>query len=158
LDVSSGSSSRSLGLVARKSGAGEGSWYLGMVRYSGGTLTAEVWRSVNGQYTRLGFANISGSTGNARFEVIGTSLRFFWNDVLVISGSDSQLTSGSVGVRSNYSSGLAVDNFVVAAPGNVTASATHAAAVDQALAAMYANQTNDDDDSDAADSAPWWMW
>ncbi len=114
VNLGTGTATRSLGLVARYSTSGD--WYLANVRYTGGRYRVEIWKQIGGVQTLLSSAFISSGSGNLRFEVAGSSLRVYWQGTLVGSTSDTALASGGIGVRSNFRTGLRLDNFAAAAP------------------------------------------
>lgn len=105
---------RDSGLVARYSGNGIGSHYWGGLAVRNGRYFAEIWEANNGNWTRLSQTQVTSASGALRFEVIGTSLKLYVNDVLRGSATDSTLTTGSVGVSSTGTS-TRVDNFTAAA-------------------------------------------
>ena len=78
-----------------------------------GVTVASIHRNVAGAWTLLGAQSTSGIAGQLRFEVVGTSLKLFFNNTLVVNATDALLRSGSVGVRStpgatyaNFSAGV----------------------------------------------------
>jgi hypothetical protein len=111
MNLGIGSTTRSLGLVARQNGNWDGNWYLANLRLSGGQYRVELWKQVAGMQTLLASAFVGSGAGQMRFEVVGSSLKAFWKGTLVASANDSQLASGRIGVRSNYAAGLRLDNF-----------------------------------------------
>lgn len=111
------------GLIARYSNnSGQISFYTAYIRQMTGADEWRMYKYVNGNYTQIGstlreeFTN--GST--VRLEVTGSSLTMFlWNGstwVTKISGTDSDLVSGSVGLRASHQ-GAAFDDFYVAPAG-----------------------------------------
>ena len=100
------------GLSARYSGPGDSNMYWGAITQTGAnSFMAVIYVNVRGTWTLLASQSVSTGTGKLRFEVEGTKLRLFLQNVLVLSASDSSLMSaGSVGIRSG---GLNVvfDNF-----------------------------------------------
>ena len=108
------------GLTVRHSADGE-TFYL-METVNGGSAI-RLMRSVNGQYTQVG-TNVAvsiptSSSTKLRLEVQNNSQRGYINDVLVISASDTTLTTGvHGGVKLSPGASLAsvaVDNFTVGA-------------------------------------------
>ncbi len=95
------------GLVARYSGPGDANMYWAGIGNSGRAYTAYLYRNVGGVWTQLASKslsnsayNITGSTQALRFEVVGSFLSLFVNGTLAVTGNDSTLKTGSVGVRS----------------------------------------------------------
>jgi hypothetical protein len=116
MNLGVGSTTRSVGLIARQNGNWDGSWYLANLRLSGGRYRVELWKQVAGVQTLLASAFVGSGAGQLRFEAAGSSLKAFWNGTLVVSANDWQLASGRIGVRSNYASGLRLDNFSATLP------------------------------------------
>jgi len=100
------------GLTARYSGTGDDNLYMATVRNVSGTFTTEIWKNVNGTWTNLANRSVTGVTltsgvlvGTIRFEVVGTSLKFYLADNgpaserLIAYAQDASLVSGSVGLR-----------------------------------------------------------
>ncbi len=92
------------GLVARYAGSGDKNMYWAAIANSGGAYTAFIYRNVNGTWTLLAqqaIGNLGSGAQALRFEVVGTSLKLFVNNVWRLSATDSLLpTGGSVGLRS----------------------------------------------------------
>jgi hypothetical protein len=135
-------SSRDSGLVARHSGTGAGSQYWGGLSYRNGRYYAEIWESASGSWTRLSQTQVSTGSGALRFEVIGTSLKLYVNNVLRGSVTDNSLAAGSVGVSAT-NTGSRLDNFAattaaapITAPQAVTAGNSAASPSAQWLAAL----------------------
>src|SRR5262245_33615300 len=125
----------SAALVARYSGTGDRNMYLG-VRAGTGTGTgyeARIWRNVNGTRTLLSQKSLTtNGAGTLRFEVVGSSLKLFWNGTLVTSTMDNALTSGSVGIRDL---GMAAfDNFSAAQATQTNSGPALAPIADQTMA------------------------
>jgi hypothetical protein len=100
------------GLVARHDGPGDTDMYLGMLKKVGSSYFAQIFRNVGGVWTQLSSTAVSGSgTVTLRFDVIGTSLQLFVNDTLSAFAFDSNLTSGSVGIRSSQN--VSIDDYSV---------------------------------------------
>lgn len=127
---------RDSGLVARYSGNGIGSHYWGGLALRNGRYYAEIWEANNGNWTRLSQTQVTAASGALRFEVIGTSLKLYVNDVLRGSATDSTLTAGSVGVSSTGTA-TRVDNFTAAA---APAPAIAPAAITNQATANYSQQ------------------
>ncbi|MBX7074381.1 MAG: fibronectin type III domain-containing protein [Pirellulales bacterium] len=102
-----------IGLVTRYGGPGDDNWYMGRIYYSGSTAYAQMHKSVGGVVTNLGERVVSGAAGTLRFEAVGTSLKLYWNDQLVVSATDAALAVGAVGARLGTGT---LDNFSVTLP------------------------------------------
>lgn len=105
------SGSQTAGLVARWAGSGDQNMYVGQLVGNAGSFTAKISKNVSGTWTDLKTVGLSGTaTGTLRFEVQGDQLRLFWNDVLLLSVTDTSITAaGKAGIRTN--AGVSVDNF-----------------------------------------------
>jgi hypothetical protein len=116
VSVGSGTAARSPGLVARYSGPGDTNLYAGFLTYNpGGSLTADIWRSLNGAWVQLASAPVGAAAGTLRFDVVGTSLNLYLNDLLAASATDGTITApGSVGLR-GYGAGVSWDDFAASA-------------------------------------------
>lgn len=101
---------QSSGLLARTNGSAN--FYMADVYNINGTNYAEIWRNLNGTFTRLALGTVAGSSGTLRFEASGTSLKLFFNNTLAASANDAAFATGSVGMRS-YQGGT-FDNFSAA--------------------------------------------
>ncbi len=112
MDVAGLEVSEHAGLVARYGGAGDVNMYLGALYNSGGGPQASIWRNVGGNWTQLTVQNVAAGAGTLRFQVVGSSLRLFFNNTLVTYAYDTALTAGTVGIRT--SGGVSVDNFSAA--------------------------------------------
>jgi hypothetical protein len=100
---------QSAGLVARYQG---GNMYYGAIVSSGSGFVAQIWIYKGGVWTLLKQKSIGASgQGTLTFKAIGSSLQLFWNNVLVVSATDTRLTTGTVGLRE--SQGAAAGNFSV---------------------------------------------
>jgi subtilisin-like proprotein convertase family protein len=88
-------------LVARYSGPLEGNFYLGQLFGNGdGTFTPTIWKKVNGNWTRLNTGvNITNATGTVEFETVGASLKLILGGQILTWATDTDLTTGSVGMR-----------------------------------------------------------
>jgi hypothetical protein len=114
-DVNVGTgAARSIGFSARYSGPGDNNQYLGMIGQDSGRYTAYIYRNVGGNWTLLKSGSISSGSGTLKFEVEGTSLRLSFNGTLILSATDSSITSaGAVGIRA-WDAGATIDNFQTA--------------------------------------------
>lgn len=79
-----------IGLVARYTGSGDANYYEGDLSASGG---AEIWKNIAGTRTLLATATSPATSGTLRFEVVGDLLQLFLNDELLVSVTDSSITS-----------------------------------------------------------------
>jgi hypothetical protein len=90
------------GLVARYSGSGGGTYYVGEVTQSKGVVTATILRCVNGTLAPA-LANkvlTGGGSGVLLFQVKGNLLQLSWNGVVECSVTDTVVTAaGLAGVR-----------------------------------------------------------
>lgn len=110
VDVSAADSSAAL--VARLSGANNQNMYWAGLTNRGGTVFAEIWVQVNGTWTLLDSQSGVSATGRLRFDVSGSSLQLYLNDVVVASTVNSALTTaGSTGVW--LTNGATIDDFYV---------------------------------------------
>jgi uncharacterized protein YkwD len=99
------------GLVARYSGAGDMNMYFGAIMATATGYQAMIWRNAGGAWTVLASQSFTGSsTGTLRFDVVGSMLRLYLNGNLLVSATDSVLTSGGVGMRTFADATM--DNFV----------------------------------------------
>lgn len=101
-------------LVARYSGPGDTNMYLArLVRFTDSRGTQlQIVRSVNGNDRNLATVNLLTSTmsGRLRFEVIGSSLRLYFNDQLMLTAIDNQIQRGVSGIRA-WNPGVLIDGF-----------------------------------------------
>ncbi|MHB1035617.1 MAG: hypothetical protein ACYC0Y_13315, partial [Pirellulales bacterium] len=107
------------GLVARYSGPGDKSLYLGHLLHANGQFVAQMWRNVGGVWTQLSQQIVDSGTGNLKFDVVGSSLKLYLNNALVGNVQDTALSTGTLGVRAGNST---YDNFAASeqtAPGTV---------------------------------------
>jgi hypothetical protein len=106
-----GAAGQSAGLVARYSGANQ-NLYLGRLVNTGAGFKVELWRKVNGNWTKLVTQAVGSGMGNLRLAISGNSLTLFFNNSQVISITDSHLAAaGLVGI--DASMGATLDNFQV---------------------------------------------
>jgi hypothetical protein len=106
-----GAAGQSAGLVARY--AGPKNLYLGRLVKTGSGFKVELIRNVNGNSTTLFSQSVTSTgSGTLRFELAGSSLKLFLNNILVAFANDSRLTTGTVGI--DTSGGSTVDNFSAA--------------------------------------------
>jgi sugar lactone lactonase YvrE len=95
------------GLIARYSGPGATNLYWGTLVGNNGQFFADIFRNVGGTWTQLAGAAVGTGTGALRFDVLGSSLKVYLNDVLVASATDTALTAGAAGVRFSPNTSLA---------------------------------------------------
>ncbi len=104
------------GLVARYSGAGNGSFYFGRLTYLGnGAVNAVILLNLNGVWMQVGSGeNFAYTGGTLDFQVQGSNLTLYLNGTEVAFGQNSNLTAGAVGIGalrapiSNFQSSVAV--------------------------------------------------
>jgi hypothetical protein len=99
------------GLVARYKGTGDRNMYFAEISASGSGYVASIWMNLSGVWTRLTPLTSIGASGQGTlgFTTAGSSLQLFWNGTLIVSATNTRLTSGSVGVR--IGQGAALANF-----------------------------------------------
>lgn len=99
------------GVVARYSGKGDQSYYLGQITRTSTGFTARIIRSINGVKTTLSTVAVPFSliSADIRLLVTGSRIRFYVNGAPAGAVVDSSLTSGHVGIRGDASTGI--DNF-----------------------------------------------
>jgi hypothetical protein len=83
--------------------------YMGRILGVNGVFFAQIYRNLNGTWTRLSSVRVAGGTATLRFEAIGSSLKLFVDGTLRTSAFDTKLTTGTVGLRS--SAGQVIDDF-----------------------------------------------
>jgi hypothetical protein len=67
---------------------------------TGSGFQATIWKHVGGTYTLLTTGlTVTGGTGMLKFETMGSTLRLSLGNTLLASVNDTDLTSGSVGMR-----------------------------------------------------------
>ena len=90
------------GLVARYSGPGESSLYLGALVAGNGNFTGQIWRSMGGTWALLSSGSAASGSGTLRFEVSGSALGLYLDGHAVTNAQDSSITTpGSAGLRAN---------------------------------------------------------
>jgi hypothetical protein len=114
VDIVSGTPSQNTGLILRHQSNGR--FYLASITGNAAqtVFTPNFYKFIPG----TGFVLIAstkltpvGAIGTMRFEIVGSSLKLFWNGSLAAYGYDSTITTpGFMGLR--VSSGLTLDNFV----------------------------------------------
>jgi sugar lactone lactonase YvrE len=99
------------GLVSRYKGTGDRNMYFAEIAASGSGYVASIWMNLNGVWTRLTPLTSIGTVGQGtlQFTTSGSSLQLFWNGTLIVSATNTRLTTGSVGVR--VGQGAALANF-----------------------------------------------
>jgi len=112
------------GLTARSQLNGEGNYYYGalFLTKDGGLQASIRIMYPNGQVLKVLTVGktVQTTSGTVEFEVVGSSLKLFFNDQVVASTHDRTLRAGSVGMRVNP--GSSWSNFVAAAVNATTAS------------------------------------
>ncbi|MBX3412267.1 MAG: hypothetical protein KF708_06075 [Pirellulales bacterium] len=106
IDVTAGGN---IGLLARYSGPGDSNAYMGRLVTSGGRYYAQIWKNLGGNWTYLTHAEVASGSGTLRFDVVGNSLKLYFDGLLVGDTVDASITAaGQVGFRH---SGGTLDNF-----------------------------------------------
>ena len=103
----------SSGLIARAS-ADFSSFYTLRINY--GQDKVQLYRKVNGSWTKLGETELAASPGTwylLRLELRGSSINGYVNGIRKISVTDTTLTNGYAGLRT-YNQTAVFDNFMVA--------------------------------------------
>lgn len=99
------------GVVTRYTSNGD--MYEGIIAKINGVYMAQIYRHYKGIWTLLRSTKVSSGTGTLRFDSVGTTQSLYWNNVLVSSVTDSSLTSGAIGIRTNLQTTF--DNFSASA-------------------------------------------
>jgi uncharacterized repeat protein (TIGR01451 family) len=109
-------------LVSRYSGPAENNFYLGQLLGNGdGTFTPTIWKNVNGVWTKLNTGvDITSASGTLEFETNGPSLKLILNNQILTWADDTDLTSGSVGMRISQNATLGNFQAVTVTPIPVT--------------------------------------
>jgi hypothetical protein len=112
-DINPNSAGQTFGLVARYSGPLYNNFYMGQLRVDdpfGGTVTGSIFKNINGVFTAIAIGTVHPTTapGTLEFEVAGSSLKLIYNGQLLASGFDTDLVTGSVGMRIGAAG---MDNF-----------------------------------------------
>jgi hypothetical protein len=98
------------GLVARSTGAGDGNFYFGGLVQTRNGLQPVIKIHLRGVWTTLATGQtIKATGGTLEFEVVGSSLKLFFNNALVAFTYNSKLTSGAVGMRAG--AGMSFSSF-----------------------------------------------
>ncbi|RLS21741.1 MAG: hypothetical protein DWH72_01790, partial [Planctomycetota bacterium] len=122
------------GIIARYSGPDDQNMYMGTLVQTTAGVTGQIWKNVNGAWSRVGISGIAASSGTLRFDVIGSSLTLSLNNITLVSAQDSSITTaGAIGVRSN-GTGVAIDSFTASV---LTANAVPLLAVIADVSAAY---------------------
>jgi len=109
VDLTGAEVGRSVALMARSQGPGDANAYWGIYYRSDSGYAAQIYKNIGGVPTPLRSVNVPGPAGNLRFEVFGTTLNLFFNEMLVTSViDDALLGAGAVGLRKT---GGTLDNF-----------------------------------------------
>jgi hypothetical protein len=105
----------SASLVARYAGPVANNFYLGQLRdVGGGQLQAAIFKNIGGQDTTIAIGTTTAvattTPTTLEFEVVGSSLKLIFNNVLLAFGFDASLTAaGSAGMR--LSQGATANKF-----------------------------------------------
>src|SRR5262249_38726064 len=83
------------GLVARYTSPVN--MYLATLEGNNGSFSVSIWRIVAGVKTRLTTVAVGSNSGKLRFEVLGSSLKLFFDDVLVLTATDTLLAGAGLG-------------------------------------------------------------
>ena len=111
-DITLQSGDTHAGLVARYSGTGDGSMYLGALVSRGGTTSGQIWRCVGGNWDLLAVAPVSGSSGTLKLDVVGSSLTLSFGGTVITGATDTTIAAaGQVGLRAL--GGSSFDNVLV---------------------------------------------
>ncbi len=115
-NVSINGMNQNAALVSRYTGSGDQNYYLGGLVNTGSSVTAYLYKNLNGVFTLLQSTTVSGgaTSGTLEFVTSGTSLTLTYNGVLLLSATDSSLSAGSVGLRST--AGATITSFSASAP------------------------------------------
>jgi len=116
VDLTGAEVGRSIALIARSQGPDDTNAYWGVFFRSDSGYAVQIYKNIGGVTTALRSVNVGGPAGNLRFEVFGTTLNLYFDDVLVTSVIDNALTlAGAAGIRQ---SGGTLDQFaaIVATP------------------------------------------
>lgn len=114
VDLAGAEVGRSIALIARSQGPDDTNAYWGVYFRSDSGFAAQIYKNIGGVSIPLRSVNVSGPAGNLRFEVFGTTLNLYFDDVLVTSVIDNSLTlAGAAGIRQ---SGGALDQFAAVVP------------------------------------------
>ncbi len=125
LDIAAGSlaygSNRSVALLGRYNGTGEGTGYLAELYARPdltGTVVANLYRrSMGGSLTLLGSATTSDNSGTMEFVLDGPSLTLKMDGAELLTASDTTYSAGSAGFRVTGRPGdVSLDNFRVTSP------------------------------------------
>jgi hypothetical protein len=83
--------------------------YWGAVVSNGKQFDVAIWVNVNGVWTRLTRLVSIGASGQGtlQFTATGKLLQLYWNGALIVSVSNSRLTTGAVGMRLSQGAALA---------------------------------------------------
>lgn len=117
VDLSGAEIGRSVGFMLRSQGPDDTNAYWGLFYKSDGGYAVQIYKNIGGVATPLRSISIgAASSGNLRFEIYGSTLNAYFQDVLLTTVIDTSLAApGRVGVRQT---GGTLDNFaaVVAVP------------------------------------------
>lgn len=104
----------SIGLVARHSGPGDRSMYLGQIVRTTTGYVARIVRNVGGVWKVLASRAFKGGVGTVQFNVVGSHLSLAFNGLTLLSTRDVTITAaGGAGMRAG-SVGTRIDSFTAA--------------------------------------------
>lgn len=109
-----GGTTTSAGLIARSSDARRQTHYWGGIQQKGDQYLAVIGRRVGGSWRALATAVLPAGQGVVRFEVLGDSLKLYFNGKLAVSTNDRRIVGpGRVGMEGGVEAAL--DDFTYAA-------------------------------------------
>ena len=77
--------------------------YMAGVRNTNGVFTAEIWKNVNGTWTKLKSKTLTAAqfngSGTVEFDLSGSTLNLLVNGTLMTSTTDNTFATGAVGMR-----------------------------------------------------------
>jgi len=104
----------SIGLVARHSGPGDRSMYLGQIVRTTTGYVARIVRNVGGVWKVLASRAFKGGVGTVQFNVVGSHLSLAFNGLTLLSTRDVTITAaGGAGMRAG-GVGTRIDSFTAA--------------------------------------------
>lgn len=86
-------------VVARYQGPGDFNMYMARLIDVSGGIQAQIAKNVEGKWQVLCWNQVNKRSGRLRFDVMGTSLKLYLDNVLLAECVDGSLTHGSVGIR-----------------------------------------------------------
>lgn len=98
-NLESAAAERSVGIAARYSGPGDSNYYMARIMKGHNGYTAEIWVNLGGNYSPLACVPTSGGSGRLRFNLYGSRLDLYVNNVLLVSVTNDRVTIGTLGIR-----------------------------------------------------------